>query len=470
MTLVEETQGRAWYRRGGLVALVAIGLYVANLAVNLSLVSAISADGTLSGEETSESFRNVVLLPARLQNDPMATAFGAHVYFYLASYALPHIDLFYGRIASAIGNATTAPLVFLIARALGGFALPVAGLVGLLAALVPGILNFGWMATPYGLECPFGLLAVWLASRPGRWAALLAGISSAFAATIFAPGLCFLPVVLYLVYRRQWAARASKKAWAVMVLVPLLAGLVIVAPALWWTNSNQILLGGGSLSSSSGAWSNVRQMLGECVTKGGSYYYYSTHPALSSPLVWGSAVLGLIVCLWQRKGLWLWLGLAGAVAIYVASGQMIGMRRGVPAVAFVLLLAGMFWNALYRRDRWYRVAAATVLAATALVWAGWQAYDTRAHYSAGTWAVRRDFKFAPAAGKTMAQTYALILEDTQYLLRHGQGFEPERTLAVLHMLADRNGLESRKTYTREAVVRMVLARQAARRAKQRNAP
>jgi hypothetical protein len=458
----ESPAGRPWYSRWGPVALATILLYVANLAVNLSLVSAISADGTLSGEETSESFRNAVLLPARLQNDPMATAFGGHVYFYLASYALPKIDLFYGRTASAIGNAATAPLLFLIARLVGGMAWPVAVLLGLLAAVTPGIMNFGWMATEYSLECPFGLAAILLATRPARAAALVAAVLAAYSAIMFAPGLCFLPPVFYLAYRQQW--RAARKPWLVLGLLPLLAALVIVTPALWWTNSNQILVGGGSLSSWSQAWSNARQMIGECASKGGSYYYYSTHPALSSPLVWGSAVLGLIVSLWKRTGLWIWLGLAGAVAIYVASGQMIGMRRGVPIVVFAILLAGIVWNALYKRSDWRRIASATVLATAAVVWAGWQADDTRAHYAAGTWAVRRDFRFAPAAGKTMAQTYALLLEDPQYLLRHGQGFEPERTLAVLHMLADRNGLESRKTYTQETVVRTVLARQAARRA------
>jgi len=449
------------------ILLTTTALYAASLALNSALVSAISADGTLSGEETSSSFRDMALLPTRVQHNPMATNWGGNLYYYVASYALPHIDLFFGRTASAIGKAATAPCLFLIALCLARCPWPVALGLGLLGALAPGILSFGWMAAEYGLECSFGLLGLLLASRPAKSAAPLAVVLAAYGALVFAPGVCFLPVVLYLLYDRH--LRALRRPWLLLGGLPVLAAGVLAFPACWWTNSNRVLTGGGSLSTATQAWANLVQMLRECALRGGSYYYYSEYPALSSPALWGSAILGMVVSLWQNKALWLWIGLLGAVAIYAASGQMIGMRRGVPIVVFSMLFAGLFWSWLWQRRSWASRAGAGTLIVVSLAWAGLQALGLHERYADGTWKVRRDFRFALAPGKTMAQMYALFLQQPPELQKNWPGYEPDRTLAVLHVLATRNGEPTSKIYTRDLLLQAVKTGQAARREAQRAA-
>ena len=444
------------------VILTTVTLFIINLIINFSVLSAVNTSGILTGEEASVSFRDSALLPARLQHNSQATNFGGHVYYYIASYLITPLDLFFGRTASAVGMATIAPLMFLVALSALALSLPVSIGLGLLAALAPGILNYSWMATEYGLACPFALLAVLLAARPGKATAVAAAVLAGFAPLVFAPGLCFLPIVYYLIYKRH--LRSPSKPWVLLAVLPFLTALVIVFPAIWWTNSNQILTGGGSLSSPAKAWENLLQMLSECALRGGSYYYPSSYAALSSPVLWGSALLGMGVSIWKRKGLWLWLGLFGAVTLYVASGEMIGMRRGVPIIIFSILFAGLFWHVLFATRGWIRRGVALSIILACLIWAGVQANSMRAQYSAGTLTMRLDFRFGMIKGKTMSQMCDLLLKHPDFLVKNQHVFEPDRAYAILHMLATRNGEESRQVYTRERLWREVEARRAAKEA------
>ena len=79
-------------------------------------------------------------------------------------------------------------------------------------------------------------------------------------------------------------------------------------------------------------------------------------------------------------------------------------------------------------------------------------------------AVRRDFRFAVPPGKSMAQMYAFFLQSPQELQKNWRDYEFDRTLAILHVLATRNGEASSKFYTRDLVLHAVEFGQAAQRA------
>jgi hypothetical protein len=438
------------------VVACAVLLLLLNLLVNFCMLQPVNAQGVLSGEETSVSFRDAALLPTRIQHNPMATNFGGHLYYYLMSHIMPRVDLFYGRSAKAVAMATIAPLIFLIAVSILRLRPLICFSVGVLACVLPGVFSFSWVATEYGLGCPFGLLAILMASRRGKATAILAALLAGLSATIFASGLCFVPVALYLVYRRLYGT--SRRPWLFLAALLILSVAVIAFPSFWWTNSHHILLGGGQLSSPGQTWSNFKQLLTECSLHGESYYYACPYAALSSPVLWGSTVLGMAWTIRRRQALWLWISLAGAVAIYLASGQIPGMRRGVPIVLFCVLFAGVFFDGL--ADARLRVVSlmAPVLILVSLIWAGTQAYKTRQMFADGMAVLQVDFRFAVPEGKTMQQMYETFLEHPENFAQNAEFYEPERTIAVLHVLASRNDRKARVIFTRELLLQAVKGR------------
>jgi hypothetical protein len=135
------------------------------------------------------------------------------------------------------------------------------------------------------------------------------------------------------------------------------------------------------------------------------------------------------------------LGFCAAVGIYILSGREIGMRRGVPIVVFSLIalgIAGPTWLRALRSRRGYAEGALLVLGLSFGV-AAWQLSSSLARFGTGAWRAPLDFDFQVLPGQSMPETY-------RYLLAHPDAvdarYEPERTWAVLRMLARQ---ESRST-------------------------
>ena len=222
----------------------------------------------------------------------------------------------------------------------------------------------------------------------------------------------------------------------------------------------KILLGGATLSDFGTLLDRARQLFREAGIKGGSYYYFAGHPALSQFLI-PLAVLAALVWLVPRPRHWAVVGGWGAsVFLYVMSGRGIGMRRGVPIVVFSVLALGLvlphLWTALCRDSvkRAWRLGVAA-LGVYCLAFTGIQCGKTVYRFATGLWKFPDDYGFPVMAGKTQAQTY-------DHLLRHPGAIhrdcEPDRTLSVLYFIENKSPelvkQRGRVFTTHEAILRL----------------
>jgi hypothetical protein len=203
-----------------------------------------------------------------------------------------------------------------------------------------------------------------------------------------------------------------------------------MVPFVIWQNHPHLLMGGGTLSNRQTLVHHLGQLAWESSVHGGSYYYFAEFPALSQPVL---ALAVIAAGAWlsvRREHSAVVIGWFAAVAIYLASGREIGMRRGVPIVVFSMLLLGLAWPALRR----VRLPPLLVRGAVSLcfVICAFELSSSYARFASGTWRVPLDFDFKVLPGTTMPETY-------RYLLAHpnaiDDSYEPERTWAVLHFLA-----------------------------------
>jgi hypothetical protein len=410
------------------------GLYSGSLAINVAGAWALGATQVLSGEETSVSLRDPFFLDLRQQYDTICTNIAAHIFYWLGQRLVPEPSLFFGRYQKALAMSLVPVFVALYLARQREMTPPRALLTAALLALMPGFFLFAPLATEYGLECVTGMAALWLAGSERAALRWLAVPLASWTALTYGAGLAFVPAI-------AWQLFTSERGVSMRRILALTAGFALpwLVPFVIWKNHPHLLTGGGTFSSLQALVHHLGQLAWEASVRGGSYYYFAEYPALSQPLLALAALAAVAWFALRREHLPLLVGFSGAVFIYLASGRFIGMRRGVPIVLFAIMLLGLAWPVLLRRVR-IPVGGARAAVALSFVICAAELSSTYARFASGTWRVPLDFDFRVLQGATMPETYRYLLEHPDAISAE---YEPERTWAVLHFLARREGPFSR---------------------------
>lgn len=453
-------------------AWIPVGLWLAALLVYAWLTQAVNASRLLTGEESSVAFLNVLGLDERFQFSFYATNFGGHVFYWVASHLDPSPDLFYGRRWKAAAMALVAPLVYLLLHRRGAVGRAAAATGAATAVLLPGVSSFSWLATENGLEAVWGLCALLAVTSRRPWWPLglvLAGV----AVSTYGAGLAWAAgaaaAALWRVARSDARARD-----AALGAAGGLAGIgVVFFPRIWWTNSGYIVTGGGT-SDVGNAGDNLSGLASELLEGAdGSYYFFDGRPALAGAAIAILGLLGLALALAEprRRGLWpLLVVLVGAVGLYGIAGGVLGVRRAIaiPVIAacgvgvladWVLTVAAARLGTAGDLGRARgRMALAAVLAAALVVPLGLSLRGWRDDVRAGRQTLPSDFVFPLAPGETMPEVLGAIRNG----LRDGSlapervvsVYEGERTLAMVRLLAERNGQSTRNLPTGRAITQL----------------
>jgi hypothetical protein len=414
---------------------IASSLFLGSVAINIAIAWALERTHILSGEETSVSIRDPFFLELRQQYEPICTNIAAHLFYWVGQQLLPEPSLFFGRFQKAVAMGLVPVFVAAYVSKLRGAPLLTAALL----ALMPGFYLFAPLATEYGLECVTGMAALWLATSERASLRWLAAPLASWTALTYGAGVAFVPAIVWQALASASASASASqggRAPSLRHTLLWLAGFAApwVVPFVIWKNHPHLLTGGGTLSTFPALLHHLGQLAWESSVRGGSYYYLAEYPALSQPLLALGALAALAWLSIRREHGAVVVGWLAAVGVYVLSGREVGMRRGVPIVVFSMLALGLAWPALREALTRRRVPDGLARGAVALCFAlcAFQFAGSFTRLAAGEWRVPLDFEFRVLPGKTMPETYGYLLEHPEAI---DDTYEPERTWAVLHLLA-----------------------------------
>ncbi len=417
-------------------------LYLVATGVNALSVDAVSTSQVLTAEEMSVSIRDVVFtVHARSQATPWSTSFSAPFYYWLGSHLGQPFGLFTGREFKAITMALAAPLVYLVLRRRLGCNVAFSLFGGILTSLISGVSMYGWLATEAGLDSVLGVVGLLMATSSWRfWPASL--VVAAVALVTYPTGAtwlvaCFIVCVLRM--RRELSSSGMRLGTALAISC---AVAVVILPFFWWTSGpRRILVGGGTIDGD--PLEHLTMLVHQLAVSGRSYYYFSDAPGWGSLALTVVIVVCLLIAVWARRvALWPWLLVAFAtVVVWLPAGNMPGLRRAIPlsivAALVVAVALDVLWHARPTSAMSFALGAIGGLIVLPLVngMVAWQQA-----YATGTQRLEAGF---PIAGGPMPPTFSgyedrmrsgdLTIEQ---MMREHDG---ARTLAVVWMLADRNG-------------------------------
>ena len=419
------------------------GIFLLLLMVYLSLASAASTNGVLTGEEASVSFVDVVALPERWQFTHFSTNFGGHVYFFLTSFLDPSFDLFYGRRAKAFAMAALPIVVYLtLTRRLHSDRL--AGFCGaVFAGFMPGILAFSWLAIESGLEVVvggFGLLLATASSR-GWW---LSPILGGMAISVYGSGIpWYIAIVAVCLIRCVWTPRVDLRTALLRVGLSVVVSIAIVTfPLVWWAGGS-VLTGGGS-TGSDGAIDRIGSLIGELVNGTGSYYNFIEQPALGNVFSLTLCLGGLFMIVMRAKSTWPWLLVAGITLLMtMAIGNFPGVRRSIAILMVLALGSGLLVDRVIQLVGERRFAVVTVgllLSITISISSMAQFLSARDALSKSIDASKIDFKFPLTQSGGMPQELDFIASELgrgRTWADLSQTWEGERASAMILLLSER---------------------------------
>ena len=435
-----------WLRRFPVLDILMINLlYLVAAAVNSLSVDAVSTSQVLTAEEMSVSIRDVLFtVHAHSQATGWSTSFSVPFYYWIGSHLGEPFDLFTGREWKAVTMALLAPLVYLVLRRRLGCTVTLSAFGGVLVPLLPGVSMYGWLATEAGLESVLGVIALLVATSLRRWwpASL---VIAAVALITYPAGAAWLfacAAVCVARHRRELLTVGEKRAMMVAI-----AGAVAITilPFFWWTSGpRRILLGGGTLGGNPSE--NLTLLFHQLTVSGRSYYYFSDAPAWGSPALAVFIVVCLLAASWARWAvLWPWLLAAFAtIVMWLPAGNLPGVRRAILLSIIAALVVPAALHVLWRARPTSRTSTAlgAISALIVLPLVGGMAAWQHA-YATGTTRLEAGFPIAegpmpPTFSDYEARMRSGALTIDQMMREH----DGERTLAVVWMLADRNGRDT----------------------------
>jgi hypothetical protein len=410
-------------------------LYVVALACMVALVLAANRQQVITKEEVSTAFVNPSFLELRLQHHIFATNFYAYVFFSWVNHL--HAGLFASRFAKAAVMASTCPSAFLYLRRRFSFNDPEAGLAAVMIVLLPGVMCLSWVGVDIGMDTSLGVLALWLALFPHSAAIVASCVCAALAAGAYGSGLAFLAVVML----HQFPRFRNRKTRAAVIIGIVAIAALLLFPIVWWTNFQSLFVGGGGHPRLTGAVGRLASLPQELFVRGDSYYYFSGGmPAMG--YLW-IGVLSLIGVVWATarypRECWPLLATGAiVVGLYAIAGNVIGVRRAIPLVVCLGIFAAIFVRDLAAKAGAWRLPA--YCTALLLLLAAEAAVDNRVRsdLAQARIALPLDFEFRIAPGKSMAWTIEALAKGTLKLPADLDGYEPDRTLAILYELTQPN--------------------------------
>jgi hypothetical protein len=414
-------------------------LYLVALACMVALVLAANRQQVITKDEASTAFVYPSFLELRLQHHIFATNFYAYVFFSWVNHL--HAGLFASRFAKAVVMALTCPSVFLYLRRRFSFNVPEAGLAAVTIVLLPGVMCLSWVGVEFGMDTPIGFLALWLALFPHPAAIVASCVCAALAAGSYGSGLAFLAVVI--LHQLPRFRNRQTRAAAILGMVAIAA--LLLFPIVWWTNFQSLFVGGGGRPRLAGAIGRLASLIQELFVRGDSYYYFSGGvPAMGHLWI---GILSLIGAVWAtaRYPRKCWPLLATGtivVGLYAIAGNVIGVRRAIPLVVCLGIFAATFVRDLAAKAGAWRIpvycaALLPLLAAEAAV-----DNRVRSDLAQARIALPLDFEFRIAPGKSMAWTIEALAKGTLKLPPDLEGYEPDRTLAMLYQMTQPNPIVS----------------------------
>jgi hypothetical protein len=435
-----------------------LALYLLALAVNLSSVQAVSGSQVLMGEEMAVSIRDYLFWTQHAEASVWSTNTPAPLFYGLASHLDPAYDLFTGRRWKAGALALLPPLVFLtLRRRLGCGAVTAAG-GALTVALLPGVQMFGWLATENGLETVVGILALLLATSPGRWWRV-APVPAAIATMTYPSGLAWAVAVVAVCAVRAIRSPHRLRDLLLVALALVVGGALYLSPRLWWIAGPQRIGGGGGTLDTDMA-GNLATLVHQLAVSARGYYFFGGQPALGSAWLAGAMLVAAGVALAVRPArLWPWVLVAAmTVVMWLLLGNLPGVRRAIAIPVVGAMVLAVLVDVVWRR--WPRPVTSLVLgAAAALVVlplaaqvATWQQ-----SFRGGSQALVADFPIAPGP---MPPTFARYHDDLTAGRETAASMVADhdgiRTLAVVWTLADRPTGDTAGLPTPEEIVRASL--------------
>ncbi len=402
-------------------------LYLFYFGVLTALRLAANSHGVLLVEEACSSFVNVAYISLGLQHDTVDSNPGAYVIFLLGSWLWPNPSLFYGRAVKTVFMASIPAWIFLLLHVRLHLSRPVSLVSSLAISLLPGVLNFGWLAVDMSLDIPFALAACYFALGTSVAATALSGMLFGLAVITYGSSLSFAPGLAVLWFQQfrngnRWGALSAFAG----VLVPLIA---VIA----WCRNIQSLAVGGALGDSFSATYKLRFVIADLLFENVSYYFMTNGRAALGPL-WIAifAVLATCVSIHFFRRDWFWLSVVGSgIAVTLLSGGPPGIRRVVP----MLIAMGILATQRLAQVAAIRPAVGWIAAAAILLHLGIETYSYSLDLAREPFGgLETSFKFQTAGGRNVEQTFATIRDRQLPVPTDPDQYDLDRTMGVLFVM------------------------------------
>ena len=412
------------------------------LILILALLAAANRQQLLTKEEVSSAFVNPSFLQLRLQHHVFGTNFYNYLFFAITGDVFR--NLYFARFTKAVLMSSLPPLIYIYLRRRFAVERPIAFLSAMAIGFFPGVVCFSWMGVDMGSETPLAFLALFLALFENSWAIVFSLVVAAIAAEFYGSAMVFVPVILL-----QQLFRFQQPQWRRPVILGVILMIVLLLFPIWWWINVQTLFVGGARPAATGMVSRLAALGGELFLRGDSYYFFSNGAPAFGTVVIGLVCIAALIYVAARQPATSWPLLAivgGTLAMYAIAGNVPGVRRVIPLIVSLGMLAAVAFGML-ARSRTGEIAACLLLLAGI-------AFELRTDSAIRTAladsriALPHDFEFSIPEGETMESTIRSFIAGSRKLPDDLEGYEPDRTLALLYRLTQPHPIISARDLVR----------------------
>ncbi len=350
------------------LTLLLIGIYTWSLFILLAAHYIRTAkDPGLIGEELAVAFRDTVCFENRRQHDLYAPYYSASIFYWAGNHLLP-LTIHTGRLLKIFTVATLPVLLMLLVRYIQPNISLVSSLFGVgLFTLIAPVSWYSIMSTENVLDCPFGLLVLYLALTT-NWRAspprLILRVTTLLVLTAFSVHIYGSSLILLLTaavgcfFSHQESGGGTtpsvSRSFVVAGVFASLGALLSLWPLIVYESSSVSLL--TSTASFETDWASLEHnfvaTFRDFFHYSGSYMIINYLPFAAFPWRLGGlgvmvlAVVGLTTVR-SNRNVWLLITLIGlSIIVATFAGINPGIRRVVPLVAALTLAAGLGFERL----------------------------------------------------------------------------------------------------------------------------